>query len=255
MTKKILLKGILIGVIIGVLGGLLGLKVLFPVDSVNASTAVNDPLLATLTSHLKWDSLHGEATIIWYSQEGETQEYVNTFTIEQPNKANISSTSIDGKGKSGQWISDGETAYSFDLETQEVSSYSLPAFSSDLMKLPTSMAEVADSDIVYPHPFSMLIPFPVKEYLYPQVFSQGNGQYILLGDEEILDRHVWVIEYQNSTNKVTAWIDEETGVILKYLQWMNGKLFAEVNFSTFYVNPIINEEIFKIEYVENFVGD
>ena len=255
MTKKNLLKSIVIGVVLGVLGGMLGLNVIFPVEPVNASTAVNDPLIATLTSHLKWDSLQGEANVIWYSPDGETQEYVNTFAIQQPNQANISSISVDGKGESGQWISDGETAYALDLEKQEFSSSSLPTFSSDLSKLPTTLAEVAGSNIVYPHPFSMVIPFPVKEYLYPQGFSQGIGQYALLGEEKFLDRLVWVVEYQNDTNKVTAWIDEETGVILKYIQWSDGKLFAEVRFTIFQVNPKINGDLFKIDTVVNSLGD
>ncbi len=255
MAKKDLLRSIVIGVVLGVVGGLLGLSVIFPIGSVDASTAVNDPLLVTLTSHLKWDSLQGEASIIWYPPEGETQEYVNTFAIQQPNQANITSISIDGKGESGQWISDGETAYHVNLEKREFTSFSLPAFSTDLSKMPATLAEATDSNIVYPHPFGMLIPFPVKEYLYPQGFSQGIGQYALLGKEKILDRQVWIVEYQNETNEVTAWIDEETGVILKYVQWMNGKLFAEVSFTTFQVNPIIDGSLFKIETVMNLLGD
>jgi len=246
MTKTEWFISIIVGVVIGMIAGLLGVPQLLQAKSVAAASTADEALRATLTSHLKWKTLQGAADVVWYKPDGGTQVYANTFSIQQPNLAQISVKSEDGTGNSGEWISDGRKAYGIDPLTREYAGASLPTFSADLSKLPSTLEAAKTTEVIYRHPFGMLIPSPVGEYLYPQWFSQGGGNYVLAGEETVLGRKVWVVEYTKYTAEVTAWIDEETGVILKYTQKMDGKLFLEVTFTSFEENSPLDASLFTL---------
>jgi len=253
MTKKNWIFSITVGIVLGIIGGLFGVTRLLQAKPVSAASPADEALLATLTSHLKWSSVQGEANIIWYGPNGEKQEYINTFTIRQPNLANIKVKNIDGSGADSEWISDGSNSFEIDTKTGTYASVSLPAFSKDLSKLPTNLEEAGKYDTVYPHPFGMVIPSPVREYLYPQWLAQGkNIEYKLVGEDTFLDRKVWVITYTANSSDVTAFIDKETGIIVKYTQNIDGKPFEEMIFTQFNVNPELDGSFFTLP--SNFVS-
>lgn len=246
MTKKKWFISIAIGVFVGLIGGVLGLSQWLQVRSGQASSSVDEALALTLTSHLQWETIQGEAEITWYGSDGEEQAYLNTFVIEQPNKARIGVKSLDDSSVDSEWISDGENTYEIDLQEKTYTQATLPASSEDLSMLLSTLEDAKTTNIIYNHPFGMLISAPVKEYLFPQWFSQGGGEYDLIGEDTLLGRKVWMVQHTKNTNDVTAWIDEETGIILKYSQTQNGNPVVEVIFSEFEVDAAVDTSNFVL---------
>ena len=246
MNKKRWTILIVVGVILVMVAGWLAIPQVLGNKQVEAVSPVDEALLATVTSHLKWDTLQGEAEIVWYGPNGETQTYTSTFALQQPDKANIAVISVDGTGMGGTWISDGERAYDVNTTTQAHAGMTLPTFSRDLSMLPATLEEAKNADAIYRHPFGMLIPSPVGDYLYPQWFAQGGGTYTFTGEETLLGRKVWVVEHENNLYQVTAWIDEETGVILKYSQKGGEKQIVDVAFTHFQVNQPVDPSLFVV---------
>ena len=247
MTKKNWIFSITIGIVFGVIGGLLGIPHLLQAKPVSAASTADDVLNTTLNSSLKWNTVQGTAVIVWYGENGENQEYLNTFAIQQPNLANISVKNADGSVTASEWISDGSKAYSIDPQAKAYAGGTLPAFSKDFSLLPTTLEDAKNTDAIYRHPFGMLIPSPVGDYLYPQWLAQGKDiAFNLTSEDTFLNRKVWIITYSKYNADVTAWIDEETGIILKYTQTMDGKPFEEMTFTQFKVNSPINQTLFTL---------
>mgnify|MGYP000925459724 FL=1 len=245
MTKKNWIFSITIGIVFGVIGGLLGIPHLLQAKPVSAASTADDVLNTTLNSSLKWNTVQGTAVIVWYGENDEKQEYLNTFAIQQPNLANISVKNADGSVAASEWISDGSKAYNIDPQAKTYAGGTLPAFSKDFSLLPTTLEAAKNTDAIYRHPFGMLIPSPVGEYLYPQWLAQGKGiTYNLVGEDTILNRKVWIITYIKYNAEVTAWIDEETGIIVKYIQSMDGRPFEEMTFTQLEVNSPVDRTLF-----------
>jgi len=241
MTKKNWIFSITIGIVFGVIGGLLGIPHLLLAKPVSAASTAD----TTLNSSLKWNTVQGTAVIVWYGENDEKQEYLNTFAIQQPNLANISVKNADGSVAASEWISDGSKAYNIDPQAKTYAGGTLPAFSKDFSLLPTTLEAAKNTDAIYRHPFGMLIPSPVGEYLYPQWLAQGKGiTYNLVGEDTILNRKVWIITYIKYNAEVTAWIDEETGIIVKYIQSMDGRPFEEMTFTQLEVNSPVDRTLF-----------
>lgn len=230
MTKRDWFVSAGVGIVLGIVGAIASLPKSIHSQSVNASNGIDVALALTLNSHTKWDTALGIARFTFYGPEGETQVYVDSFEVASPNKAHIESISLDGKGQNTAWISDGEMTYALDGASKTFESAVLPQFSQDFSDIPQQLSEVA-ADMVYHHPFAMVIPLPIRDYLYPQWFPQGGGNFILSGEEYVLDRKTWVVEREKGSEFVKAWVDQETGVILKYTQWTNGKSFLDVEFT------------------------
>jgi outer membrane lipoprotein-sorting protein len=245
MTKKNWIFSITIGIVFGLIGGLLGIPHLLQAKPVSAASTADDVLNTTLNSSLKWNTVQGTAVIVWYGENDEKQEYLNTFAIQQPNLANISVKNADGSVAASEWISDGSKAYNIDPQAKTYAGGTLPAFSKDFSLLPTTLEAAKNTDAIYRHPFGMLIPSPVGEYLYPQWLAQGKGiTYNLVGEDTILNRKVWIITYIKYNAEVTAWIDEETGIIVKYIQSMDGRPFEEMTFTQLEVNSPVDRTLF-----------
>jgi outer membrane lipoprotein-sorting protein len=244
MTKKDWLVLTTFIVILGTIGGITFLSNVIHLQSVNASTGVEEALTFTLISHNKWETVLGDAHFTFYGPRGETQTYVDRFVISNPNKAYIESISLDGKGQNTAWISDGVKIYSLDESSKIYQIVDLPQFSQNFSKLPEQLSEVS-SDTVYHHPFAMVIPLPIRDYLYPQWFPQGGGTFTLSGEDIVLDRKTWVVEREKELDFTKAWIDKQTGVILKYTQQVAGIPFLEVEFTSIKFDIPIDNDIFS----------
>lgn len=73
-----------------------------------------------------------------------------------------------------------------------------------------------------------------------------GGRYSLVGEDTLLNRKVWLVNQVKNSDEVTAWIDEETGIILKYTQKTDGNLFEEMTFTKFVVNSAIDGSLFAL---------
>ena len=59
-----------------------------------------------------------------------------------------------------------------------------------------------------------------------------GSKYQLLGEETIAGRGTWKIDLLTETDHVLAWIDQDTGVILKYFQELGGQTIVEMEFTS-----------------------
>lgn len=237
------------GFLLGLLAIGLGIpRMLMESPSAKASSQKDEVLSLILNSHTKWTTAKGEAEVVWHGPKGETQSYINAFVIYQPLSAFVDVTNKEKPGfNEGLWISDGENIYNLNKESKSYTQGKMPNFANDLSVLPSGLSQTKD-DVVYNHPFSLLIPAPVKEYIYPEWFAQGNlaTAYSLLGEDSILGRKTWIINLQYKTGQATAWIDQETGMILKYVQEEDGQKYVEVNFTYLEIDMPVVADTFRI---------
>lgn len=247
MKKTDLIISITAGIILAVVAMVFGMtNTLLHQKPVNAAQGTEDPLTLILNSHTKWGTLKGQAQFVWYSEDGGVQTYVNSFQVVQPDKVYVDVINIEGKGNDGVWISDGTNTYDVNKETKTYTQGKIPAFARDLSKMPTTLLEAKNTEAIYMHPFSALIVPPVRAYIYPEWFSQGDGSYELLGEDVLIGRKVWVIELRRGTDVDKAWIDQETGIIIQFNQQTNGKPFLDVKFTKLEVNGPVNNSVFSV---------
>lgn len=246
MRQKYVLIGIFILIMLGLIGGILFLPKLSQTDKQNALSPLDNALTLTLNSHHKWSTIQGEAIITLDGPDSQKQKNTETFQIVQPNKALLALFESDLTSPVQQWISDGTNIYIVENTAHAYSSSPLPKFSKDFSLLPVTLEAARTTDAVYRHPFGMLIQYPVGEYLYPQWMAQGKGSYSFVGNDTVLDRPVLVINIQNGNGDATAWIDQETGIIMKYVQNKDGRQFLDMVFTQFIVDSPIEISAFSI---------
>ncbi len=252
MRKMDLLVAITTGILLGIIATGTGLpRTLTVAQSVRASSNINDVLTLVLNSHTKWNTVKGEAEITWYDPNGggKTQTYVNQFVVYQPLLARVDGYNKDKPGFNDQelWISNGMKTFDLDKQAQTYIEGNLPKFVNDLSVMPRNLSEVK-ADTVFNHPFSLLIPAPVKEYIYPEWFAQGNPTmaYKLIGEDNILGRNTWIVNLKSKYGQSTAWIDESTGMILKYTREENGQKFVDVIFTSIEINVPVDASVFSV---------
>lgn len=251
MRKQDWIVSIIVGILLGLIGTAFGLPSKLVAHPSRAAGAMDDVLTLVLNSHTKWITAKGEAEITWYDPNGggKTQTYVNQFVIYQPLSAYVDGYNKDEPGFNDQelWISDGTKIYDMDKQNKTYTEGNIPKFANDLSVMPQNLSEVK-ADTVYAHPFSLLIPAPVKEYIYPEWFAQGNStlSYQVTGPEQILGRDAWIVLLKTETGETTAWIDQITGMILRYEQTENGQLFEKMIFTSLEVDSPVDSSAFSV---------
>ncbi|MGC1376562.1 MAG: hypothetical protein WA821_10070 [Anaerolineales bacterium] len=203
-------------------------------------------LTTMLTSPTRWQSVDGEAGFLWYGDDGKTQLYINQFAITQPDKFYVNVIDNTGAGADGMWISDGRHIYGVNKKAKTYAQDQFPENQLDASNLPTRLSQVTPGAVIK-HPLAGLINGPIAEYLFPTWFPQANkaDQYAFQKEDTLLGRKVWVVTLQTGNNDdLTAWVDQETGIILKYNQLMGGKKFLEMTFTAFHVNGKLPPGVF-----------
>ena len=161
--------------------------------------------------------------------------------IVQPLKANVAFAASDVKSYLDQrWISDGISIYQVNDGDLSYTKNDIPGFAKDLDVIPQTLANIKQGE-VYNHPFAMLLSNPIMEYIYPVGFPQApaGANYKLLGEENVAGRPTWKVELAIRTDQDIAWIDQATGIILKYNQATGGKKVVEMEFSSIKIDQNI----------------
>lgn len=250
MKKSDILISLLAGIILGLLvvfaksgDGLIEAK------SVLAGSPLDSILTTVLNSDTKWKIVQGDAEITWYGEKGDVQAYTTTFVISQPDKVFLDTTDRSGMGNDGIWISDGVKIYELDKKNKTYTEGVFPAHFRDISLLPRSLNDVQQTGMVTIHPLSLLIPSPIKEYIFSSSFAQGGPQdiYSLVGTDNILEKQVWVVKYQNPYgDEVNAWIDQNTGIIIKFTQFNSGVKYLDVVFNSIQIDQQVEPNIFAV---------
>lgn len=246
-----------ISIISGVVMGLLvifsgGIETLFKSKIVSAESPMDSILTTVLNSDTKWTTIEGDAEITWYGKNGDLQPYTVAFTISQPDKVFVDTTDLSGLGNEGIWISDGVKIYEINKKSMTYVENVFPTHFRDISLLPRNLKDVEQADMVTIHPLSLLIPSPIKEYIFPSSFAQGNSKdtYSLLGTDTLLERQVWVVKYQNPYgDEVNAWIDQETGIIMKFTQSNSDVKNLDVVFKSIHIDQQVEPNTFTLPSV------
>lgn len=191
MKKTDLLTSILAGVVLGLLLVLVRESDRFAkAGAVSAQSPIGDVLTTVLNSDTRWTSVQGNVEITWYGKKGDLQVYTTAFTISQPDKAFIDTTDLSGSGNDGIWISDGTKIYELNKQSKTYTEHAFPEHFRNVSLLPRSLSDVEQTGMVTVHPLSLLIPSPIKEYIFPSAFAQGNSEdtYLLVGTDSLLEK-------------------------------------------------------------------
>jgi hypothetical protein len=207
----------------------------------------NEALTKALTSYKNWYSLQGEARIVQYDTAGgNPQVEIISVEIVQPLKANVAFKASDGKENLNQrWIADGKNIYQVNDGDLSYIATNIPGFAKDLDLIPQTLADIKPGE-VYNHPFAMLLPNPIMEYVYPVGFPQApeGAAYQLPGEENVAGRPTWKVDLKIRTDEAIAWIDQATGIILKFSQETGGKKVVEMEFSWIKIDQNIDAQEF-----------
>src|SRR3990172_9822927 len=203
-----------------------------------------------LESHTTWETLSGQATIAWH-REGATQEWTETFAIQQPYKVSLELEGLkEYDGLFRVWMSNGETIYEAD-ERRLYTESPMPAFALDLesYQLPQTPDDI-DADTVYRHPMAMLMPTPLADYIFPVALAQSGGRFQREGEERIGDRQTWLVDWtrEDTGDLQRLWIDTRTGGVVKGLIYSSDEpdeLFGEVFLGDVVFDSLITEGTFE----------
>jgi outer membrane lipoprotein-sorting protein len=201
-----------------------------------------------LESHTTWETLSGQATIAWH-REGATQEWTETFAIQQPYKVSLELEGLkEYDGLFRVWMSNGEAIYEAD-ERRLYTESRMPAFALESYQLPQTPDDI-DADTVYRHPMAMLLPTPLADYIFPVALAQSGGRFQREGEERIGDRQTWLVDWtrEDTGDLQRLWIDTRTGVILKALIYSSeepDELFGEVFLGDVVFDSSITEGTFE----------
>jgi len=172
----------------------------------SGDTAIQQLLLS---SHNRWKSLRGSATVTLYPPPGVTAEAQITIAqiwIEQPNQAKVI-VAPPQSAPTHIFISDGINARWNSEPAQP-----LPAN----LNQPFNPPDVP-SDTVYLHPLGGMLGTPVSDLIFPAGLAQRGGEYRLTGKEALAGRQTYVVEWGRAPGQLIDrfWVDTQTGVILR----------------------------------------
>lgn len=243
-----------VSIIVGAAIGLVCLSVLLagwvtPHWSMRLQDAnVKDVLNLVLSSHTRWSTVQGIAIVTWHGDNGDIQSHTTDFAFQQPARARVTLTEGSSFVEQTTWISDGEYIYEEKPQQRTYSQSLLPAFSHDTEFLPSNLSETS-TEFIYLHPMALLTPSPISEFIFPHGFAQGNADtvYKLVGEGKVAGRDAWIMTMTIRANSVMAWVDKETGVILKYNQEINGNLFEEFELVSVEFNSILPANTFSVD--------
>lgn len=169
-----------------------------------------------LLSHTFWQALWADAQITDYVSGTPAIQRVQVW-VNQPAQARVLSGKADGTPAT-LWISDGQLTRT----GEDLSGYGLENF----------VPPMTESDTVYPHPMTGIMPTPLSNLLFPSGLAQRGGTYRPIAMDTVAGRETLVVEWNRPDGPLTDrfWVDTVTGVILhqqNYGKGGDGALTAE----------------------------
>ena len=169
-----------------------------------------------LFSYMFWQSMWVDAQIDDYN--GVTSSQRVQVWLNQPAQARVLSGPLDGVPGT-LWISDGQLTRT----GEDLTGYGL-----DGSYLPPA----TESNTVYPHPMTGIMPTVLSDLLFPSGLAQRGGTYRPIAIETLAGRETLVVEWNRPDGPLVDrfWVDTQTGVILRqqnYGKGADGALTAE----------------------------
>ena len=196
-------------------------------------------LTRMLDGWTRWNSVAGEAVVLFIDEDGQKQGFRERFIVQKPFLARFEVLDLDAQAIQGVWMTDGREVYIF-RPGRGLQQTSLPENLADWeARLPQTWAELPRGEEVQ-HPFQAEIPSPIAQFLFPLPFVRKapGVAYRLEAESALLDRPVWVLTIEDPQNQVEErlWVDQETGVVLRYVQLVRGQPRVRFDMLMFMVN-------------------
>jgi hypothetical protein len=195
-----------------------------------------------LKSHTSWQTVRGETTTLWLNPRDDSQQgFHQSFVIANPDRAHVTISSDDGIAYT-EWIGNGVTVYEIDRNARVYRESRQNDVTLGLERLPADIGAI-NGEVIFRHPLAMMIPSPVMDYIFPAGLAQREGEYTHIGEDTIVERSAWMIDYlrRNDQGEITMkaryWVDQKTGIILQAFTYSTdpeyfGKLIEKTSFSS-----------------------
>ncbi len=257
MKKRDWIISIVAGVFLGLFVVVLGAtKSNVIPNMVKAEDSANSVVGLMLKSHTTWQTLKGTATVEWINAKEDNKEiFTQSIELANPDKAKL--VVYDNTGKNIlTWAANGTIIDEVDESTKIMQEYSQQDFSKALELVPLE-SDMVDKESIVRHPMAMILPSSAADYIYSTGLAQRDGTYELIGEEQMIDRRVWILDFskQNDQNEITMkaryWVDQDTGVILKANVFSTdpatyGALIESVSFTNIEFDIHIQESDFTL---------
>lgn len=172
----------------------------------------------------RWNSVAGEAVVLFIDETGQQQGFRERFIVQKPFMARFEVLDYDGEVVQGVWMTDGVTTYFF-RPGQGYQEDDLPQHLDEKEeRLPRTWRALPRGQEVQ-HPFQAAIPSPVAQFVFPLQFVRKDAQvhYRLEEEAALLDRPVWILTIVDGDIEERLWVDQQTGVVLRYVQLVKGQ--------------------------------
>lgn len=201
----------------------------FPSDLLPAATPT--PLLsmastsdeirqAMLTSATRWQTLFVDGTVLNFDQDSnQTYSMRQQVWIDQMNfRFRVLSGPVEGESAVFR-AGDGATILVLDLVTGGSDSQSMTPLTTPQYVPPF------EPGTVYSNPLWGQIGEPLAQLAFPSDFAQGQGTFKPIGMETLLGRTTLVVDWtydQTEFPSYRAWLDQQTGIMLKKQDFAKG---------------------------------
>ncbi len=188
--------------------------------------------LRILDSPLNWQTVWVDAIIEDFNGIAPSSQRVQLWA-NQPAQARVLSGPVDG-APAFLWISDGEQTRTGE-EVRLDPDYAPPRI---------------ETNSVYPHPMTGILPTRLSELLFPSGLAQRGGTYVPTALETIAGREALVVEWSRPDGPLTDrfWVDTLTGVILRqqnYGKGGDGALTQDITVTTIQFDYTPHPETFN----------
>lgn len=178
---------------------------------------------AMLESATKWKTIWMDGTVTWYDPTGSGQPpqiYHEQDWIDQSaNRFRVLLGSRDSVADTFK-VCDGTTILEMDLKSGQSQTHPLPEFAKASQSAPP-----AEPGMAYPNPLWGQIGTPLSELIFSIDRAQNRGSFKPVAVENVAGRQTLAVEWtyiDNQQPSFRAWLDVETGVILKIQEFGKG---------------------------------
>ena len=207
---------------------------------------------AMLESATQWETIWMDGTVTWYDPTGAgnpPQVFHEQVWLDQmESRFRVLLGPVDGVAESLK-LCDGMTILEMDLSNGQSQSRPLPDFANASQYVPP-----LEPGVAYPNPIWGQIGTPLSELIFSADRAQSEGTFDPVAVESVAGREVLAVEWtyiQNQLPSFKAWLDVETGVILKVQEL--GKGGGEEVQSERVVNQVVydaslGDDLFNLQF-------
>ncbi|MBL8061534.1 MAG: PD40 domain-containing protein [Anaerolineales bacterium] len=176
---------------------------------------------AMLESAAHWTTLQMSGTVIYYLPDGSTQTVKEQVWLDPiTSRYRVEVNGFPGIADQVIKISDGSTIYNTNLNTGSAETFAFPDSARAGQYIPPLQPGTA-----YPNPIWGQIGTPLSQLAFPSDMAQNIGTFKPVGTDLVAGRGAVIVEWtfiENSLPSWKAWLDTQTGLILKMQEFGKG---------------------------------